>query len=102
MSSPWIEGLRSVAFYVPDLRKAETFYTQTWKLEVAHRADNVLYLRGSGTDEYLLALHQGGEVPQIRQVTLRARSREALDAIADAAVRAGGKLLAPAHELTRD
>lgn len=102
MSSPWIEGLRSVALFVPDLARAETFYTQTWNLQVAARGDNVLYLRGSGTDAYLLALHQGGQAPQIRQVTLRARSREALDLIADAAVRAGGKLLAAPHELTRD
>jgi catechol 2,3-dioxygenase len=100
--SPWIESLRSVALYVPDLAKAEDFYTKTWHLEVAHRADNVLYLRGSGTDAYLLALHQGGEVPQIRQVTLRARSREALDAVRANVLRAGGKLLAEPHELTKD
>lgn len=102
MSSPWIEGLRSVALFVPDLAKAEAFYTHTWHLEVAHRADGVLYLRGSGTDAYLLALHQGGSVPQIRQVTLRARSREALDAIVANVRRAGGKLLAEAHALSRD
>lgn len=102
MSSPWIESLRSVALYVPDLARAEDFYTKTWHLEVAHRAQDVLYLRGSGTDDYLLALHAGGEVPQIRQVTLRARSREALDTIARNVERAGGKLLAAPHELTRD
>ena len=37
MSSPWIEGLRSVALNVPDLAQAETFYTQVWNLQVAHR-----------------------------------------------------------------
>jgi len=102
MSSPWIEGLRSVALYVPDLAKAESFYTQVWRLEVAQRGDGVLYLRGSGSDTYLLALHQGGELPQIRQVTLRARSRAALDEIMANVQRAGGKLLAAPHELTRD
>lgn len=102
MSSPWIEGLRSVALYVPDLVKAEDFYTRTWNLEVAHRADGVLYLRGSGTDGYLLALHQGGDVPQIRQVTLRARSPGALATIQARVEEAGGTLLAAPHELTRD
>lgn len=102
MSSPWIEGLRSVALYVPDLARAEAFYTRTWHLDVADRGDDVLYLRGSGSDAYLLALHAGTEVPQIRQVTLRARSREALDAIAASVAKAGGKLLAPPHELTKD
>ncbi|MBC5781377.1 VOC family protein [Ramlibacter sp. USB13] len=100
--SPWIEGLRSVALYVPDLAKAEEFYTRTWHLEVAHRGDGELFLRGSGTDHHLLALHQGGPSPQIRQVTLRARSREALDAVRENVLRAGGKLLAEAHELTRN
>ncbi|MBE7941821.1 MULTISPECIES: VOC family protein [Ramlibacter] len=102
MSSPWIEGLRSVALFVPDLAKAEAFYTETWHLEVAHRGDGVLYLRGTGTDEYLLALHAGGEVPQVRQVTLRARSREALDEVAARVQAAGGRLLAAPHQLDKD
>jgi catechol 2,3-dioxygenase len=100
--SPWIESLRSVALYVPDLAKAEAFYTQTWHLEVEHRNDDALYLRGSGTDDHLLVLRRGGEVPQIRQVTLRARSREALDAVRANVVKAGGRILAEAHELTRN
>ncbi|MDR6855731.1 VOC family protein [Variovorax guangxiensis] len=102
MSSPWIEGLRSIALHVPDLAKAEDFYTRTWRLEVAHRGDDALYLRGSGSDAYVLALHAGGALPQIRQLTLRARSREALDAIRENVLRAGGEMLAQAHELTRD
>lgn len=102
MSSPWIEGLRSVALYVPDLTKAEDFYTRTWQLEVAARGDDVLYLRGTGTDAYLLALHQGGDVPQIRHITLRARSREALGAVQAQALAAGATLIAAPHALTRD
>ena len=102
MSSPWIEGLRSVALYVPDLAKAEDFYTRTWNLEVAQRGDGVLYLRGSGTNSYLLALHQGGDVPQIRQVTLRARNQDALAAIEARVAEAGGTVLAAPHQLTRD
>jgi catechol 2,3-dioxygenase-like lactoylglutathione lyase family enzyme len=100
--SPWIEGLRSVALYMPDLAKAEAFYTQTWHLDVAHREEGALYLRGSGSDHHLLALHQGGEVPQVRQVTLRARNREALDAVLAGVRKAGGKVLAEPHELTRN
>jgi catechol 2,3-dioxygenase-like lactoylglutathione lyase family enzyme len=102
MSSPWIAGLRSVELVVPDLARAEAFYTRTWHLEVAHRRDGVLYLRGSGTDDYLLALHQGGEVPQVRHVTLRARSRAALDAVRANVPGAGGRILADPHALTRD
>jgi catechol 2,3-dioxygenase len=97
--SPWIQGLRSVALEVPDLAQAETFYTQVWNLQVAQRGDGVLYLRGSGSDAYLLALHQGGAVPRIRHVTLRARSEAALRAVADAVLPAGGRIVAPLQPL---
>jgi catechol 2,3-dioxygenase-like lactoylglutathione lyase family enzyme len=97
MSSPWICALRSVALNVPDLARAEDFYTRTWQLEVADRGPGALYLRGAGADHHLLALHAGGPQPQLRQVTLRARSGEALKAIAQAVEGAGGQVLsAPA------
>lgn len=93
MSSPWIEGLRSVSLSVPDLAHAEAFYTEVWHLEVAHRTGQALFLRGSGCDSYLLALHQRDGFPQILNVTLRARSAEALAAIEEKAVAAGGSVL---------
>jgi len=95
MSSPWIEGLRSVALNVPDLVRAEDFYTRVWHLDVAARSDDALYLRGTGADHHLLALHRGGPTTQIRHVTLRARSADALGAIAEATVRAGGRVVKP-------
>ena len=97
MSSPWIGGLRSVALDVSDLARAEDFYTRVWHLEVVARGDGVLYLRGTGADHHLLALHQGAAATAIRHVTFRARSRAALDEIAAATVRAGGTVVrAPA------
>jgi catechol 2,3-dioxygenase len=95
MSSPTIAALRSVALDVPDPARAESFYTQVWNLQVAQREGEAVYLRGSGGDHHLLALHAGGEVPRIRQVTLRARSAQALQAVAEAVPRAGGRILAP-------
>ncbi|HEY6512024.1 MAG TPA: VOC family protein [Burkholderiaceae bacterium] len=94
MASPWIAALRSVALNVPDLAVAQRFYTQTWHLDVAARRDTALYLRGTGSDAYLLALHAAPSV-QIRAVTLRARSEAALHEVAAAAVRAGGRVVAP-------
>jgi catechol 2,3-dioxygenase-like lactoylglutathione lyase family enzyme len=102
MSSPWIESVRSVALNVPDLARAEAFYTQVWHLQVAHRTDHALYLRGTGSDHHLLALHAGGEVPQIRHVTLRARSAQALPAVAQAALAAGGHIASPVGPITHD
>ncbi|MBX3642937.1 MAG: VOC family protein [Rubrivivax sp.] len=90
MKSAWIEGLRSVALTVPDLAAAEAFYTRTWRLDVAGRGTDMLYLRGSGSDHHLLALHAAPGTPRIRQVTLRAREASALAAIAQATLAAGG------------
>ena len=56
MSSPTIAALRSVALNVPDLARAESFYTQVWNLQVAQREGDAVYLRGSGSDHHLLAL----------------------------------------------
>lgn len=103
MSSPWIAALRSVALNVPDLDLAQAFYTTTWHLEVAERGRDsegaVLYLRGTGADAYLLALHAGGPQVQLREVTLRARHADALGAIAAATVQAGGRVLKAAAPL---
>ena len=101
MKSPWIQALRSVALTVPDLAAAERFYTQVWRLDVAARDDNTLYLSGSGADHHLLALHQADGRPGIRSVSLRARSLQALQAIPNAVVAAGGRIeqpLAPASD----
>jgi catechol 2,3-dioxygenase-like lactoylglutathione lyase family enzyme len=93
MNSPWIAALRSVALEVPDLKRAEAFYTDVWHLDVAGRGDDALYLRGTGADHHLLALHAGAKTAAIRHVTLRARDAAALSQIATAAVAAGGRLL---------
>jgi catechol 2,3-dioxygenase-like lactoylglutathione lyase family enzyme len=92
MASSLISGLRSVAINVPDLVAAEKFYSEVWRLKVVARTDGI-YLAGSGTDAYLLSLHQGGETPEIRKVTLRARNETALDTIVAATLSAGGKVL---------
>ena len=100
MHSPWIAGLRGVALNVPDLARAEAFYTQVWHLSVAGRDAHALYLRGTGADAVLLALHAGGPQAQIRHVSLRARSAQALADVAAATVLAGGVVTQPARALT--
>jgi catechol 2,3-dioxygenase len=95
MNSPFIAALRSVALEIPDLPRAEAFYTDVWRLEVAARENGAIYLRGTGADHHLLALYAASGTPRIRHVTLRARSAQALSAVADAALRAGGRVLSP-------
>jgi len=94
-ASSRVAALRSVALNVPDLQEAEKFYTQIWHLDVAARTADALYLRGTGADHHLLALHQAPGAARIRNVTLRARSRVALDEVAQAVAAAGGRVLEP-------
>lgn len=99
MSSPWIGGLRSVALTLPDLAAAEDFYTRVWRLEVVGREDDAIYLRGTGPAHHLLSLHRGDAVA-IRNLTLSARSEEALLAVAAAVPEAGGEILSPISVIT--
>ncbi len=100
MTSPLIAGLRNVALNLPDLAKAETFYTQVWKLTVVDRTDDAIYLSATGKDHHVLSIHKGGDKPQLRHVTFRARSSEALDEIATKTVAAGGRIVQPVGALS--
>ncbi len=98
-ASSLISGLRSVAFNVPDLALAEDFYTRVWGLSVAAREAGALYLRATGADHHVLALHQQEGPAQIRHVTLRARSLQALQQAVTAALSAGGRVVQALAEL---
>jgi len=98
-ASSLISALRSVAFNVPDLALAEDFYTRVWGLSVAAREAGALYLRATGADHHVLALHQQDGPAQIRHVTLRARSLQALQQAALAVPSAGGRVVQPVAEL---
>jgi catechol 2,3-dioxygenase len=98
-ASSRVSALRSVALNVPDLAVAEFFFTAVWHLKIAARGDGAIYFRGTGADHHLLALHQAEGPAKIRCVTLRARSRSALDVVASTALSAGGKVLQPVAQL---
>ncbi|MEY4644712.1 MAG: hypothetical protein RLZZ596_1543 [Pseudomonadota bacterium] len=98
-ASSRVSALRSVALTVPDLLQAEKFYTEVWHLEVAARTPDAIYLRGTGADHHLLALHHALGPARIRHVTLRARSRAALDEVAHLVRRHGGEVLQAVSEI---
>ena len=94
-ASSRVSALRSVALNVPDLAQAEQFYTRIWHLAVAARADNAIYLRASGANHHVLALHEAPGPARIRNVTLRARSLAALHEVAQAVLQSGGRVVQP-------
>ena len=90
-----VNAIRSVGIGVPDLARAEAFYTTVWGLSVSARAGGVVYLRGTGADHHVLALcaHPSSE---ILWVAFRVRDEQALGTIAKNVSKAGGILIAPA------
>ena len=91
-----IEALRSVDVIVPDLGAAEAFYTGVWGLRVAARERGTVWLRASGTDPHVLALHAGSS-PAIRSMTFRAEPGADLERLRDALAAAGAEIGVSAH-----
>jgi catechol 2,3-dioxygenase len=87
-----LTGLRSVDVAVPDLAAAIAFYRDVWGLDLAARTDDTAWLRGTGTDPHLLALHAGA-APAIRSMTFRATDDVDPDALCAAMVAKGATLI---------
>jgi catechol 2,3-dioxygenase-like lactoylglutathione lyase family enzyme len=85
-------ALRSVELGTPDLDLSVHFYTAVWGLDVADREGGVVYLRATGADHHVLALHQSGKA-ELRSVTFRVASAEDLAALPRAAEACGAKII---------
>ena len=68
-----VADIRSVDLGTPDLARSEQFYTTAWGLEVAARQGSSVYLRATGRDHHVLALHPH-PTAEIFSVTFRAPS----------------------------
>ncbi|MBV8915168.1 MAG: VOC family protein [Acetobacteraceae bacterium] len=87
-----VTALRSVDLGTPDIEGSERFYTQVWGLDVVERAGPSVYLRATGADHHVLALYPSDR-PELRSVTFRAASEDALHRIAAAAPAAGAEVV---------
>jgi catechol-2,3-dioxygenase len=93
-----LQALRSVDLEVPDLAAATGFYTTVWGLEAVERTVDSVWLRGTGRDTHLLALHTGPRAA-IRSMTFRAASETDLAALGATMVENGATLLHDARAL---
>lgn len=89
-----IIAIRSVALGVPDIARAEAFYTETWGLTVAARQGDVAYLRATGRDHHVLALHSH-DGAEILSVGFRVPAEENPARIASAVKNARGSVIEP-------
>ena len=88
-----VVAIRSVEFGVPDIDRAEAFYTDVWGLRLVARHNHVVYLRATGEDHHVLALHPHSSA-QILSVSFRVRDDKTFDQIARAVTSANGRLIA--------
>jgi catechol 2,3-dioxygenase-like lactoylglutathione lyase family enzyme len=58
MPNARVTGLRSVELGVPDLEKSADFYCKVWGLEEVTSEGDAIYLRGTGAEHHVVALHQ--------------------------------------------
>lgn len=89
-----IAALRNVDLQVPDLAKARAFYTEIWGLSVCESDGDTLYLRGTGSDPYILALRQGDKAA-IESITFRIDPRTDLLELQKRAADAGALEIEP-------
>jgi catechol-2,3-dioxygenase len=73
-------GVRSIHFGVADLEQALDFFTRAWGLSPVAVSERATYLRGTGADHYLVALHKRPQTGILRG-DLIAPDRKAVDAI---------------------
>jgi catechol-2,3-dioxygenase len=87
-----VTAIRSVDLGVPDIVRAEAFYTGTWGLEVAARQGGAVYLRATGPDHHVLALHSH-RCAEILSVSFRVGTEETLERIASEVDSAHGSVI---------
>jgi catechol-2,3-dioxygenase len=97
-----VSALRSVDLGTPDIDRSEQFYVTVWGLEVVGRDRGVVYLRASGRDHHVVALHRSTR-PELRVVTFRVASSDDFAPIASNVVAEGGQVVSlPAPNVAPD
>lgn len=89
-----ITAIRSVDLGVPDMTRAEAFYEKTWGLAVVARVRGAVYMRATGRDHHVLALHPH-PAAEILSVSFRVRSEKTLEQIGAAVIEANGRVIDP-------
>ena len=82
-SAPGVTAVRSVELAVRDLDASARFYQETWLLDEVARTASAVYLRGTGPEHHVLAIHGGRPFGLVR-INLEAPDRVAVDALHDA------------------
>ena len=93
-------GLRSVDLGVRDLDATKAFYEAVWGLREVSREGDSLYMRATGSDHHVLALHQRPR-SQLMSINLAAPDRAAVDALYAHAVGLGANVVGAPQVLAK-
>jgi len=75
-----VNGLRSIEFTVPDLKRTARFYEECWKIAPVAREDDAHYFRATGAEHHCVVLHDGAKAG-VKKVNFAAADKGAVDAI---------------------
>jgi catechol 2,3-dioxygenase len=89
MTGTSVKALCAVEIAVPDLDASARFYEDVWGLSVVERSPTACYLRATGPDYYVLALHRRDQ-PEFVRVKLAAEDHGVVDALFERVRGAGG------------
>ena len=99
MADPKASGLRSVDLDVRDLEATKRFYETCWGLREVSRENGSVYMRASGRDHHVLALHTAPR-SALRSINLAASDRAAIDGLHAKARSLGVEIVAAPHALS--
>ncbi len=93
-----VNGLRGVELAVFDLKQSSEFYRNVWGLEEANVDGDTAYLRGTGREHHILAIHQRPRAGLVA-MSFSARDKRMVDALHAKVCGLGTKILSPPKAL---
>jgi len=80
MSEPRVTGLRSIEYNVTDVATTARFYEKCWGLAPVVQEDGVQYMRATGAEHHIVALHKGPKAG-VKRVNFAAADKTTVDGL---------------------
>lgn len=94
-----VNGLRGVELAVFDLKETSSFYSNAWGLEEVATANGSMFMRASGSEHHVLAIHQRPRAGLVA-INFSAEDRGVVDGLHAKARGLGVVVLEAPHELS--
>lgn len=99
MNNARVSDIRAINLAVRNLPASVDFYVNAWGLEETGREENVVYLRATGTEHHVLALHEGPQI-ELLGASFAAQDKGAVDDLHAKAIAFGADVLDTPHALS--